>query len=328
MKRIVLLVANLWLVTSPLHAKIVFHSDRDGNHEIYTMNLDGSNQTRLTFNGASDSYPAWSPDGKQIVFVSDRDGNDEVYVMDADGSNLRNLTHHPASDSYPDWSPDGLQIAFSSTRVNDDGSLRHNLFVMEVDGDNVNQVTGLTFAAQPKWSPDGKWILFEGIIDLRGLFDQKMEIYAIRPNGRELWRVAESKPRAWRLMGGWSPDGEQVVYTEIIDINVKASFQVIATLHPVWQKKVTKRERLPIPQMDFQSAGFSSDGKSILLTGHADPQWNIYRFRLDTHELIQLTDNMWADLAPQEWNRGLSVPAQQGRLPLYWGEIKSNRLRH
>ena len=320
--RIALLVVNLWLVTSLLHAKIVFYSNREGNDEIYTINSDGSNQTRLTFNGVSDSHPAWSPDGKQIAFVSNRDGNDEVYVMDANGQNQRNLTRHRASDGYPCWSPDGKQIAFSSARI------PQNLFVMNANGGNVKQVTDLTFAAQPRWSPDGKWILFAGIADLRGLNDQKMEIYAIRPSGRELWRVAESKPRGWMLMGGWSPDGKQVVYTEYVDINVKASFQVIATLHPAWRKKVTKRERLPVPQMDFHSPAFSADGKSILLIGQGVPRWHIYRFRLDTHELIQLTDNMWADLAPQEWNRRLSVPAQQGKLLLYWGEIKSNRLRH
>ena len=85
--RISVFVACLWAATSPLHAKIVFYSHRDGNWEIYTMNSDGSNQTRLTFNEAADSAPAWSPNGRQIAFDSNRDGNDEVYVMDADGKN-------------------------------------------------------------------------------------------------------------------------------------------------------------------------------------------------------------------------------------------------
>ncbi|MCH8226405.1 MAG: PD40 domain-containing protein, partial [Chloroflexi bacterium] len=46
---------------SPDGARIAFYSFRDGNGEIYTMNADGSNQTRLTFNDSSDWYPAWSP---------------------------------------------------------------------------------------------------------------------------------------------------------------------------------------------------------------------------------------------------------------------------
>ena len=95
--RIVILVACLWVATPPLWGKIVFYSDRDGNYEIYTMNADGSNQTRLTFNQAGDFAPAWSPNGRQIVFASFRDDehladigldehNAEIYVMDADGT--------------------------------------------------------------------------------------------------------------------------------------------------------------------------------------------------------------------------------------------------
>lgn len=99
--RIVILVACLWAVMSPLQSKIVFYSLRDGNHEIYKMDSDGNNQTRLTFNEAADSAPAWSPNGQQITFHSYRDGNVEVYMMDADGKNQRRLTHHPGIDAYP-----------------------------------------------------------------------------------------------------------------------------------------------------------------------------------------------------------------------------------
>src|SRR3989304_253551 len=47
--------------------KIAFGSDRDGNNEIYIMDVDGSNQKNITNNKASDEYPAWSPDGKKIT---------------------------------------------------------------------------------------------------------------------------------------------------------------------------------------------------------------------------------------------------------------------
>ncbi|MFP6642604.1 MAG: protein kinase, partial [Candidatus Latescibacterota bacterium] len=67
---------------SPDGSKIAFVSDRDGNHEIYVMDSDGSNQTRLTSNYASDYDPSWSPDGSKIAFGSDRDGFGDIYVMD------------------------------------------------------------------------------------------------------------------------------------------------------------------------------------------------------------------------------------------------------
>ncbi len=64
---------------SPDGQKIAFSSTRDGNLEVYSMNPDGTNPTRLTNNSASDTYPAFSPDSSQIAFDSNRDGNDEIY---------------------------------------------------------------------------------------------------------------------------------------------------------------------------------------------------------------------------------------------------------
>ncbi|GIT17972.1 MAG: hypothetical protein CM1200mP39_07780 [Dehalococcoidia bacterium] len=52
------------------NGKIVFTSSRDGNKEIYVMDADGSNQTRLTNDSAVDENPSWSADGNKIVFQS------------------------------------------------------------------------------------------------------------------------------------------------------------------------------------------------------------------------------------------------------------------
>ncbi|MCJ7435292.1 MAG: zinc-ribbon domain-containing protein, partial [Anaerolineales bacterium] len=101
--------------TTPL-GRIAFVSNRDGNAEIYVMETNGSNQTRLTnnFEQMQDGFPAWSPDGQKIAFVSNRDDKDEIYVMNADCSNQIRLTDNQAGDYYPDWSPDGKKIAFVS----------------------------------------------------------------------------------------------------------------------------------------------------------------------------------------------------------------------
>ena len=81
--------------------KIAFTSDRDVNKEIYVMNAqDGSNQTNLTLDPATDEFPSWSPDGTKIAFVTGAD----IYVMNAqDGSNQTRLTDTAASDALPDW---------------------------------------------------------------------------------------------------------------------------------------------------------------------------------------------------------------------------------
>ena len=75
--------------------KIAFMSDRDGNNEIYTINVDGSEQVRLTNNPADDADPSFSPDGSKIVFYSGRDGNYEIYTINVDGSEQTNITNNP-----------------------------------------------------------------------------------------------------------------------------------------------------------------------------------------------------------------------------------------
>jgi tRNA A-37 threonylcarbamoyl transferase component Bud32/tetratricopeptide (TPR) repeat protein len=76
---------------SPGGRQVAFMSQRDGNWEVYVVNLDGSGLQRLTRDPANDGLPAWSPDGRYIAFVSDRDGPWAVWVMRPDGSGQRRL---------------------------------------------------------------------------------------------------------------------------------------------------------------------------------------------------------------------------------------------
>jgi Tol biopolymer transport system component len=77
--------------------------------EIYVMEADGSQQTRLTTDAADDGHPSWSPDGSHIAFQSTRDGLYQIFVMEADGSHQRPLTtSHIFNESMnymPAWSP-------------------------------------------------------------------------------------------------------------------------------------------------------------------------------------------------------------------------------
>ncbi|MFQ5872187.1 MAG: TolB family protein [Dehalococcoidia bacterium] len=90
---------------APATGKIAFHSDRDGNEEVYVMNADGSDQTKLINSAANEFFPSWSPDGTRIAFFSDRDGNIEIYVMNADGSGQTKLINNAANNFIPAWSP-------------------------------------------------------------------------------------------------------------------------------------------------------------------------------------------------------------------------------
>ncbi len=103
-------------VQAQASTKIAFTSERDGNFEIYVMNADGTGQTNLTNNPATDVEPSFSPDGTKIAFRSNRNGNDQIYVMTAYGSGQTNLSNNMTNDLQPSFSLDGMKIAFRSQR--------------------------------------------------------------------------------------------------------------------------------------------------------------------------------------------------------------------
>ncbi len=74
---------------SPDGKKVVFMSERAGNWEIYSIDINGENLQALTTDPASDGLPTWSPDGSKIAFVSNSDGEWSIWVMNPDGSGRR-----------------------------------------------------------------------------------------------------------------------------------------------------------------------------------------------------------------------------------------------
>jgi hypothetical protein len=135
--------------SSSLSGRISFVSTRDGNPEIYTINANGTNLKRLTWDPALDHEPAWSPDGSQIAFTSERDGNWEIYLMDSSGKNLENITNHSSHDTAVAWSPDGSEIAFFSNRNGN-----WDIYVMNLDSRIIEQLTtNLETDSYPAWSP-------------------------------------------------------------------------------------------------------------------------------------------------------------------------------
>ena len=151
-------------------------------------------------------------------------------------------------------------------------------------------------------------------------------------DGRNRWKVSFPNIEAGMFARGWSPDGKQILYTEAIGSSVNDATLIIATLNPT-RREVIHFDRVPLPKMPISGGAWGADGKSVLFSGrpadggslHLD--WNIYRFHLTDRKLIQLTHHVSKDQIGQEWNSRLSVQPQR-LLPLFWGEIKSNRLRH
>ena len=227
---IVLLGLTLLIVAVDAQAQIAFMSKRDGNPEIYVMDIDGKNQRRLTNHPKSDWSPSWSPDGKRIVFMSERDGHVhvhgwpvcEIYVMDADGGNQQNLTNDPNDDRQPSWSPDGKRIVFTSWRdgLAIDRVPTSEIYVMDADGGNPQNLTNHRHHDRdPSWSPDGKQIAFSATRD--GHFENDFgiteEIYVMDADGKNQQRLTENREYDWSP--SWSPDGQRITFMSERDGN-------------------------------------------------------------------------------------------------------------
>ncbi|HKY53137.1 MAG TPA: hypothetical protein VJM08_02475, partial [Anaerolineales bacterium] len=186
-----------------LTGKIVYSSEGD----VYVINADGSERTRLTDNPAEDFDPVWSPDGRQIAFRSHRDGNEEVYIMNADGSEQSNLSSAPSTDYSPAWSPDGQWIAFQSDRTGN-----ASIWVTKPDGSGLRQVTDIPGISEyPTWSPDSNRIAFHCTFGKRlsnGTGD--FEICVVNLDGTELIQLTDTEGE--NKLPAWSPDGNKLAF--------------------------------------------------------------------------------------------------------------------
>ncbi|MBK9214436.1 MAG: PD40 domain-containing protein [Chloracidobacterium sp.] len=191
------------------NGKIAFTSDRDGNSEIYVMDPDGSNQTRITNNNIFDGHAAWSRDGRKMAFISQREtGGYAIFQMNADGTDKTEITpvnYQPSSllsTSWGiSWSPDGNRLVFAER---DFVANEWHIFVVNADGSNRRF---LTRGWDPAWSPDGTRILS---VTTRGSSSAE-RIQTIGPDGTDL-RILPPLPNQFRWYEGvsWSPTGREI----------------------------------------------------------------------------------------------------------------------
>jgi TolB protein len=136
----------------PDGSRIVFDSDRKGHREVYVVDRDCQNPTRLAHEQPAVHHPAWSPDGTRIAYVSAND----IYVIDVDGGNATRLLGAHTERHSPAWSADGSRIAVSARET--DGT---HIFVMDLDDGATTQLNhGRASDAQPAWSADASRIAF------------------------------------------------------------------------------------------------------------------------------------------------------------------------
>ncbi len=154
---------------SPDKKSMIFTGDRNGQYDIYSVNVRTGKEKQLTNQKTLDDGSEFSPDGKYIFFNSSRTGKMKLWRMDPDGKNKVQLTHDEYNDWFPHVSPDMKWIVFISFPKDIDPGdhpfYKHCLIrLMPYEG-GTPKVIAYIYGGQgtmnvPSWSPDSKKIAF------------------------------------------------------------------------------------------------------------------------------------------------------------------------
>lgn len=163
---------------------------------IWTIRPDGS--AKQPFIKGALLSPAWSPDGVWLAFVA----GSQVWKIKTNGDSLSQVTHE-TTNFFPSWSPDGKWIA-SSTVLCPGDSTTCGVRITKSDGTESFWVASP--ASAPDWHPDGKSIIFSGIIGNRsGIVKYDLD-------GGQPEMILERAGWQGRLRPKYSPDGQTIAF--------------------------------------------------------------------------------------------------------------------
>jgi len=225
---------------------------------------------------------SWTPDGK-IVYASNESGNSDIWVVTRDAKNKKQLTTDGRTDHSPEVSPDGRHVVFISNR-----SGPAQVWRMEADGGNQIQLTSGDVKDRPRWSPDGRWIVYTSQGAGTGL-------WKMTADGGEPVRLTDRRARFPAV----SPDGRLISF-ELFDD--KTSRRAIAVMPfdggpPVKTLEMTTTTRLWASQWTPDSSALR------FVDSNADTS-NIWEQPLAGGQRRQLTDFQSVILTDFAWSRG------------------------
>lgn len=194
-------------------------------YDIYTSNPDGTDHQLLIGGEGYDAEATVSPDGKYIIFTSTRSGDLELYRYEIETGETLQLTDELGYDGGAFFSPDSKKIVWRASRPQgeaadvyrallNDGYVEPaalNVFIADIDGSNVQQVTDLPGANwAPFFHPNGTSILFTSNHHSMEQGGRLFDIFMINTDGTGLEQVTHSG--TFDAFPMFSPDGSKLVF--------------------------------------------------------------------------------------------------------------------
>lgn len=233
---------------------------------LYIMDYDGYNSSRVTNHNSLLLSPDCSPDGKKVVFNSDKVWDQDLYVIDLLPRPRETRLAKPfVLEQSPAWSPDGSKIAYSSNG---------DIYISNEDGKGVRRITThRAIDVSPTWSPDGNHIAF--VSDRTG----KPQIYVMDTSGGNTRQVTSGD---YSTDPSWSPDPS---VNRIAFVRVEGSEANIYTIKPDGnnEKKLTSGTRRN------ENPSWTPDGHYITFSSTRDASKNIYIMYLNGQNQRRLT---------------------------------------
>lgn len=173
---------------SPDNKLIAFtYRPNDNIARLWIMNRDGSAPHEFYRSRTQESHdPTWSPDGTQILFAMGKGENNKLYIIGFDGLDPQVVNDTIDTRGRSDWSVLHL-IAFDMGEP-----LQHDVYTMDVDGNNLKKLSDGNNSQGASFSPDGKWIVFTAYANLANRDLNSCEIYIMRVDGTDLRRLTEN----------------------------------------------------------------------------------------------------------------------------------------
>jgi TolB protein len=158
---------SYWHSWSPDGKTLFFTHPIKSSLNIYSVSVDGQNETAITSGSGVSDDPDIAPDGKYVYFNSDRSGNMEIWRMHPDGSGAEQITFDDRMNWTAHPSPDGQWLVFISYEPGTTGHPANRpiqLRLMSLIDRKIRVLTSLTGGSGtmnvPSWSPDSRQFAF------------------------------------------------------------------------------------------------------------------------------------------------------------------------